>query len=135
MDHIHDIWIMQNTGIVLFNYGEKNSVDPQLFGGLMSAINTFAESLSKGGLQSFEVRERRYTITNRQSLTFVVSSNKAVKKKQVHKELEKISDTFITKYAKQIKHFDGAVDQFSGFEEELLKDSVSSLGKLKKAFW
>ena len=50
-------------------------------------------------------------------------------------DLEKISDTFITKYAKQIKHFDGAVDQFSGFEEELLKDSVSSLGKLKKAFW
>ena len=53
---------MSEEGIVLFSRVFNPKVDDQLFGGLMSALNTFAESLSDGGLSNFELSDKRFAL-------------------------------------------------------------------------
>lgn len=37
-------------------------MDDQLFGGLMAALNSFAEELVNKGLSNFELQDKRYTL-------------------------------------------------------------------------
>ncbi|MGV9174045.1 MAG: hypothetical protein ACOC44_14040 [Promethearchaeia archaeon] len=135
MEYIKDLWIMKETGIVIFSHESKKNIDPQLFGGLMSAINSFAESLVKGGLESFEIGNARFTLIKRDIAIFIGASNIESKKKKVNKELEQLADDFIDLYAEELQNFTGAVNIFSSFEKELENATRSSLGKLKQAFW
>ncbi|MEJ2251559.1 MAG: hypothetical protein P8Y97_18125 [Candidatus Lokiarchaeota archaeon] len=60
---LQDIWILnQNSGVVLFHRVFDETVDVQLFGGLMSALNSFAEVLSQEGLTSFDLSSKRFSI-------------------------------------------------------------------------
>ncbi len=44
---IQDLWILSNSGIVVFSRAFDQKVDEQLFGGLMSALDTFAQLLRR----------------------------------------------------------------------------------------
>ena len=60
---LQDFWILESeSGIVLFHRVIDNQLDVQLFGGLMSALNTFAELLANGGISSFELSKKRCAI-------------------------------------------------------------------------
>ena len=59
---VQDLWILSDSGIVLFSRVFNPKVNEQLFGALMSALNTFANELSSGGLSSFELSSIRFTI-------------------------------------------------------------------------
>ena len=45
---LRDIWILTDSGIVLFHRTYDQDLDEQLFGSLLSALNSFAEEISKG---------------------------------------------------------------------------------------
>ena len=45
---IKDLWVLTDSGIVLFSKTYDQKVNPQLFGALMSALNKFAEALTDG---------------------------------------------------------------------------------------
>jgi len=59
---IQDIWIISDAGTVLFHRVFDKKVDEQLFGALMSALNSFAEQISTSGLSSFELEDKKYII-------------------------------------------------------------------------
>ena len=133
---IQDLWIFTQDGIVLYHRAFDPKVNEQLFGGLMSALNSFAENLVEGGLSSFEMEHRRFTLLKREGYIFIANSSRKVKEKYVLVELNYVADKFFSIYQPEfLKEWKGDTSVFANFEVEI-KDSLKEvISKLVKAFW
>lgn len=118
---IKDLWVLTDSGIVLFSKTYDQKVNPQLFGALMSALNKFAEALTDGGISSFEKSDLRFVIMKRRKFLFIGSSLKKTKEKKVIDELKQISDIFFRIYAEDLINWDSDVFTFSGFGDYIDK--------------
>lgn len=133
---IQDLWILTEGGIVIFKRVFDANVNAQLFGGLMSALHSFAQELASGGLTNFELSDVRFTIlksiAQAKSFLFIANSSKKIKEKKVQEELKKISDRFFEKYPDiDWDNWDGGIDIFENFEDNIsdtLEDPI-------KKFW
>ena len=129
---IQDLWILTDGGIVLFNRVYDPKVSAQLFGALMTALDSYAKEIGSGnrGLKSFELQNIRFTIIKKRNLLFVANSSKKYKEKKVMDELKKISEKFFDKYSYIFDDFDSwnmEISKFSNFEsdiEDALEDSI-----------
>ena len=119
MKMLQDIWILEESGIVIFHREFDKVVSPQLFGAMMSALNMFAEQLAEGGLSNFELKDTRFTIIKKSGLIFVANSSKKFNQKKVNKELQKISNKFFKLYSEQLNSFKGKIGAFSDFINEI----------------
>ena len=129
---IQDIWILDDNGIVLFNRVFHEQVEAQLFGALMSALNSFAQQISDGGLQNFEISNKRFTLIKKRGFLFIANSSNNFKEKKVILELENIAKKFNNQYPDDFfKGWDNDVNIFIDFKnkiENALEDPV-------KKFW
>ena len=133
---LQDIWIISEGGIVLYHRVFDEKIDSQLFGGLMSALNTFAEELAHEGLSNFELEQKRYTFTRKNSLLFIANSSKKIKDKKVMEELSFIIDRFFELYSKEaIDNWEGDTSTFLDFEKEIENSLEDTIQKFQKAFW
>lgn len=134
---LQDIWILkEESGIVVFHRVFDEELDVQLFGGLMSALNSFAEQLSKEGISSFELSNKRFTLLKREGLLFVASSDNDEKIKRVQRELKRISDKFFEIYPPEIlENWDSDISMFKDFKEEIEESLEETVKKFQKAFW
>lgn len=123
MKVLQDVWILHKSGIVVFHRVFNESVSPQLFGAMMSALNTFSEQLTEGGLSNFVINEQRFTIIKKSNLLFVANSTKLVNQKKVNRELEKISKKFLKLYAKDVESYQGRIGAYSEFIDKI-QDSL-----------
>ncbi|MBY8985572.1 MAG: hypothetical protein KGD65_10910 [Candidatus Lokiarchaeota archaeon] len=119
MKVLQDVWILHKSGIVVFHRPFKESVAPQLFGAMMSALNTFSEQLTDGGLSNFELNNKRFTIIKRSNLLFVANSSKQFNLKKVNRELEKISKKFIKLHSKDLENYQGRIGAYAQFKEKI----------------
>ena len=71
-----NLWIILDTGIVIFTYLEKEKINPDLFGGLISVLDNFAEATFKGGIEFFEIDSSIYGIIKKHNLIFLSCSSK-----------------------------------------------------------
>jgi hypothetical protein len=133
---IRDLWILTNTGVTLFSQvNDKEKINPQLFGALMSALNTFAERLSDGGISNFEMSNIRFVIVKRRDFLFVGSAPSKVKEKKVITELKIISDKFFEIYTQEtLTNWDNDISIFSDFGAHI-EQSLDPSQKFKEAFW
>ena len=129
---IQDIWIQRTEGIVIFSRVFHQTVEEQLFGALMSALNSFAQEIASGGINNFEIQNIRFTIKKKPNLLFIVNSSKKFKEKKILAELEQIADKFIEMYPETtLEEWDGEIDRYKSFENAIsdaLEDPV-------KKFW
>ena len=133
---IQDIWILNDAGIVLFSRVFNPRVDDQLFGGLMSALNTFAENISDGGLSSFVIRDVKYIIMKQYGLLFIVNSSKKTKEKKVNEELKSIVNKFFKIYPKEtFDNWNSDISVFTDFENHIKNSLEETIDKFEKAFW
>ena len=132
---IQDIWILSEGGIVVFNRVFNPKINEQLFGALMTALNSFAEELIEGGPMSFELSSVRYTIFKANTFLLIANSAKKIKEKSVKEELKKISEKFFSKYAKVLENWDYEISVFSDFEPEIEDSLEDTIKKFEKAFW
>ena len=133
-DILHDIWIMTDSGIVVFHKSYEKAMDSQLFGMLMTALNCFAEELSKGGLSSFELSDKRFCMTKQDTFLFVSSSDKKIKEKTVKKEMKYIIEKFFSHFPKTVlEHWDGDISIFEEFEKEIEKIQKDIVGSFLRA--
>ncbi len=133
---LKDFWILTENGVVLFSRVYDQTINPQLFGGLMSALNTFAEKLTDGGISNFEMSDLRFVIVKRRSYLFVGSSLNKTKEKKVIDELKQISDMFFEVYRDILINWDNDVNSFSDFGDHIDKSLENQPAKkLKDAFW
>ncbi len=119
MKVLQDVWILHKSGIVVFHRTFKESISPQLFGAMMSALNTFAEQLSDGGLSNFQLNNKRFTIIKKSNLLFVANSSIQFNQKKVNRVLEKISKKFIKLYYNDLENYQGRIGVYSGFKEKI----------------
>ena len=126
-----DLWILTGSGVVVFDHVVDVQLKSQLFGALMSALNSFAEQLAEGGLSNFELSEKRFIIMKNNEFLFVASTTKKVKEKTVIEQLEKIANNFFEKYSDVLKNWDQDISVFSDFKEEI----ESALNGNVKKFW
>jgi len=126
-----DLWILTGSGVVVFDHVVDVQLKSQLFGALMSALNSFAEQLAEGGLSNFELSEKRFIIMKKNEFLFVASTTKKVKEKTVINQLENIANTFFEKYSDLLKNWDQDISVFSDFKKEI----ESSLNANVKKFW
>ncbi len=133
---IQDIWILAESGVVLFHRVFNEHLDAQLFGGLMTALNSFAEKLSKGGLTNFELNSKRFSVIKRNDLLFIANSSKLFKTKKVLQELETIVSRFFEAYSEDVLNkFSGNIKQFNNFEKEIEDSLQETIRKFQKALW
>ena len=86
----------------------------------MSALSTFAETLSDGGLSNFELSDRRFALMKTNKLLFVANSSLNVKDKKLRDEIKKIAEKFIAKYSDIFnKNWDSDISLFYDFEKEI----------------
>ncbi|MFX0026114.1 MAG: hypothetical protein ACFE8M_06840 [Candidatus Hermodarchaeota archaeon] len=134
---IKDFWVLKSTGVTLYSrVMDEAKLDPQLFGALMSALNTFAEKLSDGGISNFEMRNMRFVVVRRRDFLFVGTALNKIKEKKVIEELKVISDKFFDVYpADVLLNWDGDINIFSNFGQFIENSLEKSIGKLKETFW
>jgi len=129
---IQDLWIQRTDGIVIFSRVFHQTIEDQLFGALMSALNSFAQEIANGGLNNFEIKNIRFTIIKRGNLFFIANSSKKHKEKKILAELEQIANKFIEHYPEtSSNNWDGCIDDYQTFESKItdaLEDPV-------KKFW
>lgn len=132
---VQDLWILSEGGIVIFNRVFNPKINEQLFGALMTALNSFAEELIEGGPMSFELSSVRYTIFKTNTFLFIANSDKKNKEKSVKEELKKISEKFFLKYSNTLENWDYEISVFSDFEPEIEDSLEETIKKFEKAFW
>lgn len=134
MKVLQDIWILDKAGIVVFHRTFED-LDAQLFGGLMSALNSFSKNLSEEGLTSFELSEKRFAIHRRGEFLFVGNSANKVKEKRIFEELEVIANKFFDIYGDILENWQGDINVFSNFENHIEDSLQETVDKFEKAFW
>ena len=121
---LNDIWILYESGVVVYSRVLEPRINPQLFGALMSALNLFAEQLSNGGITNFELSKLRFTIIKKKNFIFVANSLNKSKEKKVLNELNRISEKFFELYPEEVlEKWDNDINLFASFENEI-KDSL-----------
>ena len=98
----------------------------------MSALNSFVQEITNGGLNNFEIKNIRFTIIKKENLLFIANSSKKHKEKKILAELEHIAERFIEQYPETSSdNWDGCIDEYKTFESkitDMLEDPV-------KKFW
>jgi hypothetical protein len=118
---LRDLWILTDSGTTVYSRVIDPRVNPQLFGALMSALNTFAEKVTEEGMSNFELSQIRFSIVKRNKFLFVASSSNKIKTKKIFKELREISDKFFELYPEeQLRKWDSNVGLFDTFENEIM---------------
>ena len=121
---LQDLWILEKSGIVIFHRVFDETVSPQMFGAMMSALNMFAEQLTEGGLSNFELNNKRFTIIRKGELLFIANSSNKINSKKVDKQLGKVSKKFLKLYSDKLKVFKGEIGAFSEFKD-VIKDELA----------
>ena len=134
---LRDLWILTANGVVLYSRVVDERINPQLFGALMSALNTFAEKLTNGGISNFEMSEMRFVLVRRRDFLFIGSSSNKTKEKKVIEELKNISDKFFEIYPQEkLLRWDSDVSIFSNFGEYIEKSlDKHAAERMKDAFY
>jgi len=118
---LRDVWILTDSGTTVYSRVIDPRVNPQLFGALMSALNTFAEKVTEEGMSNFELSQIRFSIVKRNKFLFVASSSNKIKTKKIFAELRNISDKFFELYPEeQLKKWDSNIEVFDTFEKVII---------------
>ena len=118
---LRDVWILTDSGTTVYSRVIDPRVNPQLFGALMSALNTFAEKVTEEGMSNFELSQIRFSIVKRNKFLFVASSSNKIKTKKIFTELRNISDKFFELYPEeQLKKWDSNIEIFDTFEKVII---------------
>ncbi|MBY9007828.1 MAG: hypothetical protein KGD63_13885 [Candidatus Lokiarchaeota archaeon] len=133
---LHDFWIITKNGLVLFNRVYDPKIETQLFGALLSAINTFAEEVSEGSLSHFQLSNKQFVLLKKNDILFIGNSHNKVKKEKIIDELEVISEKFFEDYFHIIvnQKWNGNIALFSDFKKKIEDAFEDPIKKFWKGF-
>ncbi|MEX2683627.1 MAG: hypothetical protein Q6373_018775 [Candidatus Sigynarchaeota archaeon] len=132
---LQDIWIMRADGTVLFKRVFEEKLNEQLFGGFMSAMETFASQLDEHGLSSFEIGSKKFILKKEQGIYFVANFDKKVNLKKAQAELETVAKKFMATYQVELMAFRGNIEVFKGFENHIEDSLEDVVQKFQASFW
>ena len=132
---IQELWILTESGIVLYSRVYDKEINDQLFGGFISALNMFVESFKEGALSSLVLQNTRFTFIKREKLIFITNTPKNVKEKKIRQALEAISDRFLQEYGGILENWDSDISYFTNFESEIQDTLEDPVKEFWQDFW
>ncbi len=134
---INEIWIIDPSGITLFNMSKEENIDAVLFGGFFSAIQNFISNLGEKELKSLVLGNSQLMVyQGDRDFLFISRSDLKSKEKKIIKYLKLIESKFFELYGEKIKNWDGEVSIFNNFGEiieEIFEDAPEK--DMETAFW
>lgn len=126
---LQNIWILTNTGTVIFHHKYDPSIDEQLFGAIISSLNTFAlTGLFEDNISNFVISDKTIYLKKKYDILFVTDSSDKKKEKKIIKELDKVIEKFFNAYPPEIfDNWDCNIKPFLCFEENI-QDSLKEYG-------
>ena len=118
---LENIWIMTTTGSVIYHRKYDPIIDEQLFGAIISSLNTFAEKgLFEDSISSFVISDKILYLKKKNNILFVTDTSEKKKEKKLIRELDKVIEKFFNLFPPNIFiNWDGEINQFESFEKEI----------------
>ena len=137
MRMIEEIWIVHPSGITLFNLTKGDKIDPVLFGGFFSALNSFIQQLGEKKLKTIIMGDSKLTIfQGYKGILFISRSKKGIKNKLIISNLKFVEDMFKKEFQDIIDTWNGDTNIFSNFGDmikEIFEDTPEQ--RTKDALW
>ncbi|NHI94049.1 MAG: hypothetical protein EAX96_16285 [Candidatus Lokiarchaeota archaeon] len=137
MRDIDEIWIVDGSGVTLFNISKGGTVDPTLLGGFFSSLNLFISQIGEKKLNSLSLGDSKIMLyQGKLDLMFISRSRKDVKEKEITEHLKTIEKRFIKLHEDKIKKWDGNTsyfENFGDFIEDIFKDSPER--RIQESLW
>ncbi|MHA1145291.1 MAG: hypothetical protein ACTSRW_11180 [Candidatus Helarchaeota archaeon] len=115
---IHCIWVLNKSGICLAqrNYTDKE-IDKVLFGGFLSAIEKFAETISAKSIDSFTMGDTKILYEIGPQIILAISVDVSDNDTEIRRKMKEVREKFLERYQDKIDRF---VDTqlFDAFEKE-----------------
>ncbi len=129
---IEEFWIINSYGVPLFHLNVKNGkrddsieaiTKSTLFAGMWTAINTVAQQFNNDSINSIHLGSQTLSLKKSESynLLFIANAPRDVKDKQINKILDKLMNSFIGKYSSVLIGWNGNIEQFMSFYQEVEK--------------
>ena len=133
---LRDLWILLENGMVIYNHTFETSMDPQLFGGFMSAIQTVAMQLGGDGLSTLELASRTFYFAKSGQLLFIATVDRNIKPKRAQEELRSIVHQFFALYSDdRITNWRGNLSEFDVFKHQIEQSFEDPVTKMKDTLW
>ena len=137
---LKDILIITESGKVIASKIQNPQIEDQLFGMLVSALNSFTKEITKENLNYVEFNNLRFDFLRKDQFIFVASSFTRVKHKKAVRTLKKLSELFFEKYPeKLISTWDGSLNIFQDVDtyinksiDEVVIDMIFKERKIEK---
>lgn len=119
-----EIWVINANGIALFHASEKDSksVNKNLISGFLSAFQSMLKASKQGDVEAIKFKDSKLNIVAVDKpipLFFIARTNQKEKDRSVRKHLNRIAKEFTAKYKEDIIEWDGNIDLFMKFADEL----------------
>lgn len=113
---MNGVWILTESGMVLYHACKDGKIDAHLFAGFLSAVNTIAMHLDDDGIGSMELGSSRLSIIKDGGVMFVGLHDRKVKEKRVAAEMQALARSFLSTYpVEAITSWNGSAAVFAGF--------------------
>lgn len=134
---LQDIYILIDSGVVIWSRVFDPKINEQIFGALMTAINTFAEQITETGISNFELSNKQYIILQKKGFLFIGNGSNSIKQKKIQEELDFVSERFLEVYAEDLAKIRkiGNLPNVSDFEKHIQPSLESAVTKFQNAFW
>ena len=134
MVEISEIWVITDAGIPLFNRSVDKKVDALVFGGFLSAIQTFIKSsMQEEKMDKLVLGDSKLSFQHVESheLFIVVRSHKKAKDKEIQKILDTIRFLFITRFEEILQRKNCDISEFAEFNA-ILDDNLQESFVVKR---
>ncbi len=118
---VNAFWIISTDGLEYFSYSPQMAVDPNLFAGFISALQSISQELSRTQMESFVIGEDRYVFYHESERQLYILGKAHIYQSEqvVLRILKYLYQSFYQQFAKAIDRFFGDVTPFKKFEKTL----------------
>lgn len=119
---IEGLWILSKDGLPIANFCRNKNINSSLLSSAISAIRTFATTISGDDLKSFQTEDSKFTCLKclESTVILVLKTFKGTKEKDIKKICKLIKRIFEKMYnPEDIKNWDGDLSYFDKFEQKL----------------
>jgi tetratricopeptide (TPR) repeat protein len=117
LDVVREFWLFMNEGVEAFSHAPESKLDPLLFGGFISALQSFSFELTSEHLRTISIGVDKYTLYREEDMPFFIICRSHLKSPEdkIVNILKMLFQEFWKQYEEELKNFDGEVSQFEGF--------------------
>jgi hypothetical protein len=117
---IYDIWIMHEDGIMLYQNCTGDMMNADIFGGLMSAINSVSNLIGNASVQGMVIGKKQLSMIKKHGILFIVFHDKHDRPDKVKNKLDDIALRFFSKYPPiMLSTWRGDTGLFSTFKHDI----------------